>query len=133
MEIENEHLYIANGFICHNSQGQEYPYIILPFINQFGRNMLQRNLLYTAITRAKTKVIIIGHGSALEKAIDNSSVQRRNTNLGERIKECLQNRKRNSLPIRHGELADYLPAQYKEEPSSLETDKLHQPGITERS
>lgn len=132
-EIAIERIKLAYALTVHRMQGQEYPYIILPFINQFGRNMLQRNLLYTAITRAKTKVIIIGHGSALEKAIDNSSVQRRNTNLGERIKECSQNRRRNSLPIQHGELADYLPVLREKEPSLLKADELHQLDTTEKS
>lgn len=91
---------ISLGYILsvHKSQGQEYPYIILPFINQFGKHMLQRNLLYTAITRAKQKVIVIGHGSALERAINNASVIQRNTKLGERIKKCLQQKKKPSMP-----------------------------------
>jgi len=91
-EEAEEKLRLAYAITCHKSQGLEYPFIILPFINQFGRNMLQRNLLYTAITRAKEKVIVIGHGSALERAINNASVSRRNTRLGERISECLQKR-----------------------------------------
>ncbi len=98
-----EKVRLAYSLTVHRAQGQEYPFIILPFINQFGRNMLQRNLLYTAITRAKTKVIVIGHGSAIEKAINNSSVHRRNTNLGERIKICLQKKRKDSLPTSHGE------------------------------
>ena len=93
IEVENEHSYIYNGAICHNSQGLEYQTIILIFINQFGRNMLQRNLLYTALTRAKKKVIMIGHGSAIERAIENTSVIKRNTRLGERIRRCLELRK----------------------------------------
>ena len=59
----------------HKAQGLEYPYIILPMVNQAGKLILQRNLLYTAITRAKEKVIILGHGSAIERAINNSSVE----------------------------------------------------------
>lgn len=85
-----EKMKLAYTISAHRSQGNEYPYIILPFINQFGKNLLQRNLLYTAITRAKTKVIIIGHGSALERAINNSSVYKRNTKLGERINICFK-------------------------------------------
>lgn len=98
IEVENDHIYNANGFICHNSQGNEYQYIILPFVRQYGKMLLQRNLLYTAITRAKQKVIILGHGAALESAINNSSVYRRNTKLGERIKICLQQRKSGFSP-----------------------------------
>lgn len=114
-ELAMERLKLAYTLSVHRSQGQEYEYIILPFINQFGRNMLQRNLLYTAITRAGKKVIIIGHGSAVEKAINNASVQKRNTKLGERIQGCLQRQKKSSSPILHGVLADFLGAQYNEE------------------
>jgi ATP-dependent exoDNAse (exonuclease V) beta subunit len=49
--------------------------------------LLQRNLLYTAITRAKKKVIILGQASAIEVAIKNDKIQRRNTRFSERIKE----------------------------------------------
>lgn len=108
-----EKLKLAYALTVHKIQGQEYPYIILPFINQYGKNMLQRNLLYTAITRAKKKVIIIGHGSAIEKAIENSSVHKRNTKLGKRIKKCL-NKVKSSSQTLHGELVDYLPAKLKE-------------------
>lgn len=88
-EEAKEKTKLAYALTVHRSQGQEYPFIILPFITQYGKNMLQRNLLYTAITRAKKKVIIIGHGAAIEKAINNSTVFKRNTILGERIKKCL--------------------------------------------
>jgi exodeoxyribonuclease V alpha subunit len=84
---------LAYSISVHKSQGAEYPIAILLFINQHGKNLLQRNLLYTALTRAKQKVIIIGHGSALERAIDNTSVMRRNTILGERVKECWEQKK----------------------------------------
>lgn len=104
-----EKVRLAYMITVHGSQGQEYPYIILPFINQFGRNMLQRNLLYTAITRAKEKVIILGHGSALEKAINNASVTKRNTRLAERIKQCHQKLK-NSTSQSLSKLQDFQNA-----------------------
>jgi len=75
---------------CHKVQGQEYPLIIMPFCKVHGNNMLQRNLLYTAITRAKKKVIILGQSSAIQKAIINNKIQRRNTVFGERIKKWTQ-------------------------------------------
>jgi len=90
---------LAYAITVHKSQGLEYPYIILPFINQFGQKLLQRNLLYTAITRAKKKVIVLGHGSAIEKAIKNAGVSKRNTKLGERIGECLLQKKNDFLRI----------------------------------
>ncbi len=114
-EDARDKLKLAYALTVHKIQGQEYPYIILPFITQYGRNMLQRNLLYTAITRAKQKVIIIGHGAALEKAINNSSVYKRNTKLGERIIECLK-LKRSSLPTSLGGPAGFLDAHCNEVP-----------------
>lgn len=98
IKVERDHSFICNGFVCHNSQGLEYPYIILPFINQHGKKLLQRNLLYTAVTRAREKVIVLGHGSALERAINNASVSKRNTILGERICQCSQRRRNPSSP-----------------------------------
>lgn len=118
LEEAMERIKLAYVLSVHKSQGQEYPYIILPFITQYGRNMLQRNLLYTAITRAKNKVIIIGHGAALERAINNSSVSIRNTKLGERIQKCLSNKKKDFLQIQPGVPADYLAALYQKEPLS---------------
>jgi exodeoxyribonuclease V alpha subunit len=97
VEEIDQKIKLAYSITVHRSQGLEYPYIIIPFINQHGKNLLQRNLLYTALTRAKEKVIIIGHGSAIEKAIKNSSVSRRNTKLGERIGRCLQLKQSGSL------------------------------------
>jgi exodeoxyribonuclease V alpha subunit len=90
VEDLSEKIKLAYCLSVHSLQGSEYPTIILPFVNQHGKNMLQRNLLYTAITRAKKKVIVLGHGSALERAINNSSVYKRNTKLGKRVQKCLQ-------------------------------------------
>ena len=90
----NDKLKLGYVLSIHKAQGLEYETIILPFINQFGKNMLQRNLLYTALTRAKKKIIVLGHGSAVEKAIENTSVTKRNTILGERIKACLHQKRK---------------------------------------
>lgn len=68
----------------HKSQGNEYACVIIPITMQF-KNMLQRNLLYTALTRAKTKAYIIGDKEALNYAIKNISNQHRNSFLKERI------------------------------------------------
>ena len=68
----------------HKCQGQEYDNIVFPMIRQFG-HQLQRNLLYTAITRAKKKVILVGHRDALVKAVENSKVDARNTLFFDRL------------------------------------------------
>ncbi len=89
IEIVGDLLKLAYSVTAHRSQGLEYPYVILPFVKQHGRNMLQRNLLYTAITRAKTKVIILGHRDAIVTAIQNDTIKKRNTLLGKRINQWM--------------------------------------------
>ena len=68
----------------HKSQGQEYDVIVIPVLNSFGRQ-LQRNLFYTAITRAKQKVFLVGQHSAVGRAVMNDKAQKRNSLLSERI------------------------------------------------
>ena len=58
--------------------------VILPWLMTF-RLMLKRNILYTAITRAKVKLIIIGQKRAIEKAVHNTKNENRLTRLGERL------------------------------------------------
>lgn len=68
----------------HKSQGQEYPVIIVPLLKEHYI-MLRRNLLYTAVTRAKAKVILIGQRQAVYIAIHKCDVGQRNTVLADRI------------------------------------------------
>jgi exodeoxyribonuclease V alpha subunit len=74
-------LRLAYAVTVHKSQGNEFDTIILPVVPEQGR-MLQRNLLYTAVTRARRQVWLLGQRSALQQAIDNNKVTRRNTVLG---------------------------------------------------
>lgn len=76
-----EHAYATT---VHKSQGSEYPVVILPWLPMFYK-MLRRNILYTAITRAKVQVIIVGSKQAIYKAIHNIESDNRNTRLGDRI------------------------------------------------
>lgn len=62
----------------HKSQGSEYPLVILPLTLQ-SRRMLQRKLLYTAVTRAKSKLIIIGQKKAFTQAILDAGTERKTT------------------------------------------------------
>ncbi len=68
----------------HKSQGSEYPTVIVPLLKEHYI-MLRRNLLYTAITRAKEKVIIVGQRQALYTAIHKNDVDQRNTVLADRV------------------------------------------------
>lgn len=75
---------LAYAMTVHKSQGQEYDNIIMPIMDSFGRQ-LQRNLLYTAVTRAKQRVFLVGTPSALRKAIRNNKANVRQTFLMERL------------------------------------------------
>ena len=68
----------------HKSQGSEYKVVVMPMTMQFY-TMLQRNLLYTGITRAKTACVIIGQKKAISMAVRNNAVKKRNTLLKERL------------------------------------------------
>ncbi|ORU00601.1 RecD-like DNA helicase YrrC [Anaerovibrio sp. JC8] len=81
-------LQLAYCMSVHKSQGSEYPVVILPLVPGH-RIMLQRNLLYTAITRARKKVILIGTKAALNTAVANDKTRRRYTLLAERLARSL--------------------------------------------
>ena len=83
-----KYLRMAYCVTVHKSQGQEYDVILMPWSSSF-RHQLQRNLLYTAITRARKKVILIGHPEAVAKAVENNKVDARNTLFPERLGELL--------------------------------------------
>ena len=70
----------------HKSQGSEFPIVILPLVKQFQR-MLQRNLIYTAITRAKQSLVLIGDPDAFVMAIQNVT-EHRDTQLFEFLLEA---------------------------------------------
>jgi exodeoxyribonuclease V alpha subunit len=75
---------LAYATTIHKSQGSEYPVVIIPILNE-AYIMLQRNLIYTAITRAREKVVLVGQREAFYKAIHKADVSFRNTVLGQLI------------------------------------------------
>lgn len=89
MEVEYEtaelnQLQLAYCMTVHKSQGSEYPVVILPLVP--GHHvMLQRTLLYTAVTRAKKLVILLGTKAALNTAVANDRTKKRYTLLAERL------------------------------------------------
>ena len=83
---ELEELSLAYATTIHKSQGSEYPIVVMPVIMEH-RVLLQKNLLYTGITRAKNVLLLVGMKQAIAYAIHNSEVSRRNTLLKERIIE----------------------------------------------
>ncbi|MFR3178534.1 MAG: ATP-binding domain-containing protein [Streptococcus sp.] len=76
---------LAYAMSIHKSQGSEFPVVILPITRQSGR-MLQRNLIYTAITRAKSKLVMLGEIAAFDYAVHNEG-PKRNTYLIQRFEQ----------------------------------------------
>lgn len=83
---ELEQVALAYVLTIHKSQGSEYPCVIIPLHTQHFV-MLQRNLLYTAITRGKQLVVIVGSKKALRLAVQRQDTSRRYTALCERLKK----------------------------------------------
>lgn len=83
-DTELDELTLAYATTIHKSQGSEYPVVVIPLLMTHFV-MLQRNLVYTGITRAKRLCIIVGTTKALAYAIHNQTVLKRNTRLKERL------------------------------------------------
>lgn len=81
-----EELELSYAVTIHKSQGSEYPAVIMPLLTG-PRMLFNRNLLYTAITRAKSCVTILGSSATVRSMIDNVSENRRYTALAARIRE----------------------------------------------
>lgn len=81
-----DELELAYAVTIHKSQGSEYPAVILPLLAG-PRMLFNRNLLYTAITRAKNCVTILGSSNTVSEMIANVNENRRFTGLAERIRE----------------------------------------------
>jgi exodeoxyribonuclease V alpha subunit len=77
-------LALAYAISIHKSQGSEYPVVIIPLLKAHFM-MLQRNLIYTAITRGKKKVYLVGEPAAYAMAVRNSESKQRTTHLREKI------------------------------------------------
>jgi exodeoxyribonuclease V alpha subunit len=82
---ELDQITTAYAISVHKSQGSEYPAVIIPLVTQHYV-MLQRNLLYTAMTRGKKLVILIGTKKALHIALKNDKPHRRLSSLAARLK-----------------------------------------------
>ncbi len=81
---ELDELVHAYATTIHKAQGSEYPIVVMPVLmNHYV--MLQRNLIYTGITRAKKALVIVGTKKALSYAVKNVTVTKRNTMLRERL------------------------------------------------
>lgn len=70
----------------HKAQGSEFPVVVIPLLTQHYM-MLQRNLLYTAVTRARKLVVLVGSRQAIAMSVRNDRIASRNTRLAKRLKE----------------------------------------------
>ena len=80
-----DELVLAYAVTIHKSQGSEYPVVVMPIL-MTHYVMLQRNLVYTGITRAKRLLVIVDTKKALSLAVRNVKVNHRNTMLKERFR-----------------------------------------------
>ena len=87
---EMDELVLAYAISIHKSQGSEYPVVVIPLFMQHFI-MLKRNLVYTAITRGKKLVVLVGETRALARAVSNTDVKRRYTRLAWRLRDYVTN------------------------------------------
>jgi len=87
---QTDQLSLAYSATVHKSQGSEYPVVVLLMLPQHYL-LLQRNVLYTAVTRAKKMVTIIGSPGAIQKAVKTTQSIRRNTRLSDRLRSAIKN------------------------------------------
>lgn len=119
---EWQRLTLAYCISIHKSQGSQFEMVILPMVRQYNR-MLQRNLLYTAITRAKAKLVLLGDPEAFARSVKNESVNR-NTSLQLRLQEVFQG---DPVPIAANKLSIAAPQEAaKEMPVAMNSDKEEQ-------
>lgn len=83
---EMDDLEHAYAITVHKSQGSEYPAVVLPLLDG-PRPLMNRNILYTAVTRAKKCICVVGSDRTFYEMISNENDQKRFTSLGERIRE----------------------------------------------
>ncbi len=81
---ELDEIMLAYATTVHKAQGSEYPVVVAP-VGMQHYVMLQRNLLYTCVTRAKRLLVLVGTRKAVSVAIGNNRIRRRNTRLAERL------------------------------------------------
>jgi exodeoxyribonuclease V alpha subunit len=103
--VEADELAHAYAVSIHKAQGSEHPAVVIPILTQHYM-LLQRNLLYTAITRAKRLCVLVGSQKAIAMAVRNASVAERFSGLQQRLVKRLdpqsQSRPARGAPVRRG-------------------------------
>lgn len=98
---------LAYAMSIHKSQGSEFPVVILP-ITKSSHRMLQRNLVYTAITRAKSKLILLGEKAAFDYAVKNTGTARK-TYLIPRFSDLLEREEPAEVVTTNSDTVDQIP------------------------
>ena len=120
---------ITLAYCCsiHKSQGSEFPVVILPVVKSYYR-MLRRNLIYTAITRSKNKLILCGEVSAFELAVQRENEDIRQTTLKDRLLHAIgdENVLQNSQDFTEEKTSDIWEKTYEEsyEERLMKTDPM---------
>jgi exodeoxyribonuclease V alpha subunit len=94
--IQLDELVHAYAISIHKSQGSEFPVVVIPLLMQHYM-MLQRNLFYTAVTRARKLVVLVGDKKSIAMAVRNNKIALRNTYLKERLMVEPEKEKNNTL------------------------------------
>jgi exodeoxyribonuclease V alpha subunit len=89
---ELDEVSLAYATSVHKSQGSEYPAVVIP-LHTTHYMMLHRSILYTAVTRGKKLVVLVGSRKALAMAIRNLRVEKRNTGLREKLAQLARPRR----------------------------------------
>ena len=84
-----DELELAYAVTVHKSQGSEYPAVVIPLMTG-PRMLMTRNLLYTAVTRARKCVTLVGNPDTFDQMVHNEFEQKRYTTLSDRIQEIFQ-------------------------------------------
>ena len=87
--VSVDELELAYAVTIHKSQGSEYPAVVIPLLTG-PRMLMNRNLLYTAVTRARSCVTLVGSKDTFRMMVENSSEQARYSGLADRISEVEQ-------------------------------------------
>ena len=106
---ELDQLELSYAVTIHKAQGSEYPAVIIPMLRG-PRMLMNRNLIYTAITRARKCVVLIGDPAVLDDMIDNTMQEKRYTTLALRLRECEEQK--------HQQEEDENPFAWMDEPEA---------------
>ena len=84
-----DELELAYAVTVHKSQGSEFPIVVMP-VSWFPPVLATRNLLYTAVTRGKQAVVLVGSENKLKSMVDNNRISQRYSGLGARLGRLLE-------------------------------------------